>query len=197
MTNPRNRNRLALIFIFVLFFIPLLAAVILNSKWVQYEPEETVNLGELVDPTVPINAGLWRDDATVADSQLAGRWLLVHPLIDGCDALCEEVVTDLRQIHIGTGRYQEEVAILLLAQGNLGNTLRGELETIYPRFVIVDDPDGEVMAKLGQASGTETPAVGTSFIADPEGNIMLRYAPGYQARDVNKDLRKLLKWSGR
>lgn len=197
MNKTRNRNRLALIFIFVLFFIPLLAAVILSSKWVQYEPATTVNLGTLVEPPVPISDGLLRDTAPSAADELAGRWLLIHPLNNDCDALCGEIVTDLRQIHIGTGRHQDEVAVALLAQGTIDNSLRQELMTIYPRFVVLSDITGETMNALVEANQGLRPATGTSFIADPEGNIMLRYDAGYSPRDMNRDLQKLLKWSGR
>jgi hypothetical protein len=197
MSNTRNRNRLALIFIFVLFFIPLLAAVVLNSKWVQYEPGETVNRGALVEPPVPMDETLLLERNFPAAEELAGRWLLVHPLPGGCDALCGEVVTELRQIHIGTGRHQEEVAILLLSDQPMSDELRLELEEIYPRFVIADEVNTAVMETLIAANNGNPPAAGVSFIADPEGNIMLRYDPGYAPGDLNKDLRKLLKWSGR
>ncbi len=197
MSNTRNRNRIALIAIFVLFFIPLLAAVILSSKWVQYKPEATVNLGTLVEPPVPLNGQLKRDGTRSAQDELTGRWVLIHPLVDGCDTACIKEVTDLRQIHIGTGRHQEAVAILLLAQGTVNASLQAELEAIYDRFVIASDPDGRTMAALAKASNGTGPARGSSFIADPEGNIMLRYDPDYPPANINKDLRKLLKWSGR
>lgn len=197
MSNTRNKNRLALIFIFVLFFIPLLAAVMLNSKWVQYEPESTVNLGTLVEPPVPLSEALQSANILSDEDDLSGRWLLVHPLFGACDALCEGVVTELRQIHIGTGRHQEEVAVLLVTEGEIEPGLQAELETIYSRFVIASDPGRRTMAALASASGETGLLAGTSFIADPEGNIMLRYDPGYSPTDMNKDLRKLLKWSGR
>jgi len=197
MSNTRNRNRLALIAIFVLFFIPLLAAVILSSKWVQYTPGETVNLGTLVEPPVPLNGRFMRNDVLSAQDELNGRWLLIHPLLDGCDSECIARVTELRQIHIGTGRHQEEVATLLLAQGNISEGQRVELEAIYPRFVIASDSGGNAMMALAKASGGTGLAKDSSFIADPEGNIILRYDPGYPPAHINKDLRKLLKWSGR
>jgi len=193
----RNRNRTVLVLIFALFFIPLVAAIVMQSKWVSYEPEQTVNLGTLVEPPVLMDEAALRADGNSAEQDLRRRWVLIHPLLDGCDASCREVVTLLRQIHISTGRHQDEVAVLLLSAGEVDVALNRELKAIYDRFVIAADPEGTAVAALTAANGGQSPPPGMSYIADPDGNLMLRYAPGYAPADLNKDLRKLLKWSGR
>ena len=71
------------------------------------------------------------------------------------------------------------------------------LEAIYPKFVLAVDDGGTSSAALAAANGGSAPAPGTTFIRDPEGFLMLHYAPGYDRGDLNTDLTKLLKWSGR
>jgi hypothetical protein len=92
----RKRNRIILILIFVMFFIPPLVAVFMQSKWAHYEPDSTVNLGTLVQPPVLMDESVLRADGNSAEEDLLRRWVLVHPLLEGCDALCGEVVTTLR-----------------------------------------------------------------------------------------------------
>jgi hypothetical protein len=87
--------------------------------------------------------------------------------------------------------------VLLVSAGPIDEALNGELKAIYDRFVIAADPAGTAIAALTAANGGTPPPAGTSFIADPDGNLMLRYEPGYEPGNLNKDLRKLLKWSGR
>ena len=179
----KNRNRLVIIGIFALFLVPLLAAVLLERSG--YEPDHTVNLGELLDPPQafpPLVAAL--EAATPEDpGPLARRWVLVHQLPERCDTACQDTVTQLRQIHIATGRYYDDVAVYL--QGDATATQSDTLLAIDETFVLA------APVPLPDASA------GTTFIADPEGNLMLRYAPGYNPSDLNKDLKKLLKWSGR
>lgn len=200
--NTRNRNRLILVSIFILFLVPLVAAVLMQPEQLGEDPVETVNRGDLVQPPVPMNPTGLRPlgaGAEAGDESLPieRRWLLVHPVIDGCDAACEAVVTDLRQVHLATGRHQDKVAVVLVAPEGLPPARLAALQGIYDRLVIASDPTGGTRAALLAANGGTPPGPGSTFIADPEGNLMLHYAPGYARDDLNKDLKKLLKWSGR
>ncbi|MEM1412507.1 MAG: hypothetical protein AAGH19_09115 [Pseudomonadota bacterium] len=195
--NTRNRNRLILVALFVLFLIPLVAAILLQPEQLGEDPLITVNRGDLVTPPVPMNPAGLAVRSEAGPAALERRWLLVHPIIDGCDARCESVITDLRQVHIGTGRYQDKVAVLLLATETLPASEAERLSAIYERLVIATDPTGGTRTALLAANKGIAPASGTTFVADPEGNLMLHYAPGYARGDLNKDLKKLLKWSGR
>lgn len=203
--NSTQRNRLVLVAIFVLFLVPLVAALLLQPEQFGEDPVNTVNRGDLVQPPVPLGMeGVTLMDGRVALDETRGRWTLLHVIGEGaCDARCEAAVTDLRQIHTAAGRHQDDVRVLLF-----GTSLdRAGLEAIDDRFLLVETLDAEPLRAADAASrppGTATPAAepqpagnGTTFIVDPEGNLMLRYAPGYARDDLNKDLTKLLKWSGR
>ncbi len=193
--NPSRRNRLVLILIFALFLAPLVAAVLLQSDWADYAPEETVNRGELLEPPVALafeRVGTITGTTDADDDR--NRWRVVQVESTPCDAACEQRVTDLRQVHLATGRHQDEVAIVLV--GVSGPEVRNRMLEIYGRFQLATDTGGEFEASLATANGAP-PLPGTALIADPEGNALLRYAPGYDRGDLNKDLTKLLKWSGR
>lgn len=195
--NTQTRNRVILIVIALLFLVPLVAAVLLQPERLGRDPEQTVNRGDLVSPAVPLPIDALALGANVTDEALRGHWILVHPLQGACGAACETEVTDLRQIHIATGRHRDKVAILLVGADRPGAVEAQRLVEIYDRFVLAGDPQGTVFTALASANGETPPAAGTTFIADPEGNLMMRYAPGFDRGDLNKDLTKLLKWSAR
>ena len=195
--NTQTRNRVVLVVIALLFLIPLVAAVLLQPEQFGQDPEQTVNRGELVQPTVPLPIDGLALDMTVIEDALRGHWLLVHPLPRTCDATCEAEATDLRQIHIASGRHQGKVAILLVGADQPAAAEAQRLAEIYDQFVLASDPEGTVFTALTAANGGTPPAAGTTFIADPEGNLMMRYTPGFDRGDLNKDLTKLLKWSAR
>lgn len=200
--NTRNRNRLVLVLIFVMFLVPVLAAVLLQPERFGRDPVDTVNRGALVQPPVPLALEPVRlVDGTPAAGRFEGRWLLLHLLPSPCDDTCRQTITDLRQIHIGTGRHREDVALLLVGDADNASMAAD----IYDQLHLADTGQAGFVASMttaALASGTPNDAAlaalaGTTFIADPEGNLMLRYAPGYDRGDLNKDLKKLLKWSGR
>lgn len=201
--TPTTRTRLVLVAIFVLFLVPLVAAVLLQPEQFGDDPVDTVNRGDLVQPPVRLMLeGVALTDGRPVLEETRGRWTLLHVIGAGCDARCESVVTDLRQVHLATGRHQGDVSLLLVGE----NLQPARLLDIYGRFLVLESPDARLLSSLASAAGPNTgttPALdarrlrGTTFIVDPEGNLMLRYAPGYARGDLNKDLGKLLKWSGR
>jgi hypothetical protein len=195
--NTQTRNRLILVAIALLFFIPLLAAFLAQPELIGSDPETTVNRGDLVQPPVALPLDNFRFLGQRDAEALEGRWLLVEPVSSVCDANCERIATDLRQVHIATGRRQDEAAVLLLFQAAPTGDVVATLEAIYPKFVLALDDGPAAAAALTTANGGTAPASGTTFIRDPEGFLMLHYAPGYDRGDLNKDLTKLLKWSGR
>ena len=195
--NTQTRNRLILVAIALLFFIPLLAAYLAQPELIGSDPDTTVNRGDLIQPPVPLPLDGFRFLGQRNAEALEGRWLLVEPVGQACDANCERIATDLRQVHIATGRRQDEAAILLLFQAAPETDVVATLEAIYPKFVLALDDSPAATGALTAANGGAAPAPGTTFIRDPEGFLMLHYAPGYDRGDLNKDLTKLLKWSGR
>ncbi len=195
--NTQTRNRVVLIVIALLFLIPLVAAILLQPEQLGQDPERTVNRGDLVAPTVPLPVDDLALAPDVSTDTLLGHWVLVHPLAGACDATCEAEVTDLRQIHIATGRHQDKVSVLLVGATAPSAAEAQRFADIYEKFVLAGDPQGTVFNALVAANGGVAPAAGTTFILDPEGNLMMRYAPGFERGDLNKDLTKLLKWSAR
>jgi cytochrome oxidase Cu insertion factor (SCO1/SenC/PrrC family) len=185
------KNRLVVIAIFVLFFTPVMLAVLMQSRWWQFTPESTVNRGELVQPPVSIELALGE----------APSWSLLYPFSGRCEDACEDDITGLRQIHRAAGRHREDLAVVLLGLDGIDPATRQQLLDIYPEFRLLDDSAGTgrqaldlALERLG-AGGQDADRRG--YVVDPAGNLILAYPPSFNPSDMNKDLKRLLRGSER
>ncbi len=185
-----RQNRLALIIIALLFFVPLMLAMLMRSTWWNYSPDSTINAGTLLKPPVPIEL----DQARIehgSDKRLAGQWLMLYLLAPDCDRQCEQEATSLRQVQRASGRDRVRVAVVLLSPTRPESGVTERLVTIDPEFVILSDGRDAVRPAL-ETAGAEQ---GQAFIVDPSGNIILSYGAAFEPSDINRDLKRLLKWS--
>lgn len=183
----QRRNRATLVAIAVLFFAPLLLAVLMQSHWWSYGPAETVNRGTLVQPPVPVQG------------DGGAPWRVVHVLEASCVAACERAVTGLRQMHIAAGRHREAITVELVGEQGLEEAERVRLQAIYRDFVLTAPAPPPLADALAEAARRAWPEggeqAGRSFLIDPRGNIILAYARGTDPNDLYRDLQRLLKWS--
>ena len=187
-----SRQQLTLLGIFALFFGPLLLVMLMRSSWWQYQPGGLKNQGYLVQPPVPLSLS--------QSTGFEGKWLILHVLDQPCDQGCIERVTALRQIHRAAGRNREHLAITLLSSARTEPALRSKLETIYPAFNFVVDPDQSSLNTLKTVNAGITDISPESkkihtYILDPMHNVILAYRPGADPTDIHKDLKRLLKWT--
>jgi hypothetical protein len=203
----RLSPRLALVIIAAMFILPLAVAWMMYSGAIEYRPGTTRNLGQLVQPPVPI---AWENDIEIlssdamrsgADSDfsgLNGHWVILHTIEDPCQAGCVDSVTALRQVHRASGRNQNRIRLTLLLPDAEDRQLAGQLREIYPSFDLVRPTTDEFLLTLEDIarSLSDSGAVyGNSYLVDPLGNIMMFYEAGSDPNDLKKDLKRLLTWS--
>ena len=194
--------KFVLITIALLFFTPLLLAVLMRSGWWDFKPSSFSNRGTLVQP--PVALPMAKLDLQYARSgKLRGnrdQWVLLYPFPVTCDSACQRAVTGLRQIHKAAGRDRPRVALWLLTPQQTSLETQNMLVGIYPGFDILIDSSGEAgltLAALEDDTGTRDRLLqrGQAFLLDPATNIILRYTPDFDPNDINKDLDRLLTWS--
>jgi hypothetical protein len=195
-----NNPRAVLITIAILFLAPLALALMMRSGWWDFTPSRLSNRGTLVQPAMPLRADMTRAlPGTEQDTRTRGQWTILYPLPTDCSTACQKTLAELRQVHLATGRERERVAIWLLAHASLETEQRESLLAIYPGFVWRLDPGGEARSMLAELSGAKGSAFGDArgqaFLLDPAANIILRYAPGFDPRDLSQDLDRLLTWT--
>jgi cytochrome oxidase Cu insertion factor (SCO1/SenC/PrrC family) len=189
-----------LLIIAALFFLPLVLAWLMHTGAIDFRPNATRNLGQLVQPPVPVGwTGVYQDgvkEESIAGT-LAGHWLILYAVPQNCEAACMQAIVNLRQIHRAAGRQQSRFRLALLHDFDQAAEAIS-LQDIYGAFRLLENPDGSLWRTLEDvASGSKpaAPARGSSYLIDPLGNIMLFYAAGYDPSHLKDDLKRLLTWS--
>ena len=198
MTDPllkSGRGRGPFLLLGVLFFAPLIAAMLLYFVLPQWQPQGKTNYGDLVAPAKPLPMLQFTDEAGVArdTSVLRGRWSFVYLAGSRCDEACVAKIIQIRQVR------------------TLLNEKRARVQRIYLA------PDAAALAAVRQQFGTEQPDLiylaeagvagqrGVDFfkpidaqalyLVDPHGNWMMVYPSAAAYQGILKDIKLLLKLS--
>lgn len=181
-----------IILVFTAFFAPVLLAVLLHSRWIDWTPEAATNHGELIDPVIPISdfSAANASGEPVSKADLLDRWQLVLLQPGACDETCMERLYWMRQIRAAQDRHRNEVGLMLLTTAPLPEGTVAEIRELAPDFVI----HGGDRA-LATAADFPDRAAGSIYIMDPDGNIIMRYPSDADPTGIRKDLHRLLTWT--
>jgi cytochrome oxidase Cu insertion factor (SCO1/SenC/PrrC family) len=199
--------RLILLIIAAIFLLPLILAWLMYSGSFQFEPGEGKNFGELVEPPVPVdwhevrlaeNAQGENSSRSDASDILSEHWVVLFPISGECGNSCRSTASSLRQIHLAAGRHRSRMRVaLLLGESNSGET-ESLLRAVYEPFTLIRAPSGELWNSLAEIapepSGPSSSGYGT-YLIDPLGNIMMRYAADADPNHIKQDLKRLFTWS--
>lgn len=183
--QARGRNRRMLVVIFVLFFGGMLVAGLLRfSGW---RPEGTKNKGEMLQPYADL-----RGYAPTLSAGGAYRWtdsprtwrIVVAPR--GCDgtgsAGCRALLRNVDIVWQLMGKDADRVHVLWIGAAPAGQAMPREV-----RLVRADEVLPARLPRSGEQGGT------AAWLVDPNGFVVLRYAPGFDPGDLRTDLSRLLK----
>lgn len=180
--RARNRNRLVLLAIVGVFFGALaLAGVLRFSGW---RPAGMKNHGELLQPPADARAVslLLADGSTYAWNPAARIWRIVLAPPNDCADACVRLSRELDTVWRTFGQNASQVQILWVGAPPPGIVRNAALRQLRPsaelraRLPRVDDPQGVPV-----------------YVIDPNGFVILRYAPGFKPADLRDDLSKLLR----
>ena len=184
--NPAlRRNRGMLVALFVLFFGGMLVAGLLRfSGW---RPEGSKNKGEMLQPYADL-----RDHSPALAAGGAYRWtdsprtwrIVTAP--KACDgaraAACGQLLEGLDTVWRLMGKEADRVHVLWIGAVPAGASPPEELRQLRM--------DPRLQAALANPPGTDGDA---AWLVDPNGFVVLRYAPGFDPGDLRTDLARLLK----
>ncbi len=190
---PKRSPSWPLLAMVVVFAAPILAAWFFYFN-PEYLPTTRSNRGELITPLVKIDAdsGLANPDGSPFDlSTLSGKWTLVSLNSAPCGDACRRRLAELRQIRLALGETRFSVERLQILTG-VGDTaaLAREFEGMHIALA-----QGSTEDNLLSALGEDADALDRTYILDPMGNLMMRYAADAPAKDTLKDMERLLKAS--
>lgn len=181
----RRRNRNMLVGLFVLFFGGMLVAGLLRfSGW---RPEGSKNKGELLQPYGDLraytptlaNGGAygWKDEPRI--------WRIVAMPRDCATsraAECKRLLADFDKVWRLMSKDADRVHVLWAGDLPPGVAVPREV-----RRLRADDGLRAGLARWDDASGD------AAWLVDPNGFVVLRYAPGFDPGDLRSDLARLLK----
>ena len=186
------KNKLVLIALFAIFFAPVLVAVVLNSKWVNWRAAPEKAHGELIEPVIPFGAFEYADASGQPRelSDLLNRWHLLLVSRQPCREDCLETAALMRNIRLAQDRHRDEVGLIMLHSPELTAKTRRRIAALDPTWLLFDKAPAQALtARLPEASD------GTLYIVDPKANIIERFGPDTNLTGVRKDLDRLLTWT--
>ncbi len=191
MAADRRRTRFLLVGTFLVFFVPIMAAWLLNVLAPNWRPFGTLNHGTLVEPVRQVGVnGLTRPDGGEMQADyLSGRWTLVQ-LVDGdCGQACLEALTRSHQVQLALGDDMQRVQLILV----LKKAAAPEAATLPPGVTVAMANDGW-LARFSVAQ-TQPGERLRLYMIDPQGYLMMHYAADVDQRALLADLERLLKIS--
>jgi hypothetical protein len=176
------RGRWTLIALFALFFGSMLVAGALRfSGW---QPPTSRNHGELLKPPADLRALQPRlDDGSVYAWQPQRRlWRIALAPPRDCGSACEALARDLDKVWQLFGHDADHVQILWI--GAPPPAVRALPEV---RVLRADPALLAALPRVHDAAGVPV------YVIDPNGFVVLRYAPGFDPVGLRADVAKLLK----
>lgn len=181
--TPRLRSRATLLLVAALFFVSFgIAAALIYSGW---RPIATRNAGELLQPPVELGTlGLRRADGSAYPEWEPDRrlWRVVVLPPEGCGEPCLALSDSLYRVWVSEGRRADRVQVLWF----------GEVPAQAPEYRAF------LPMRLSPALRATLPASHVEgslavYLIDPNGFLVMRYAPGFDPSGLRKDLARLLK----
>ncbi len=193
-SRSRAKNRLLLLFIILLFVIPLATAWLLVDRW---QSDNTTNHGQLlnpVQPTPPLNLQL-ADGGTLDTAYLRGRWTLLYiGNSRDCDENCRTGLYKIRQVRLALGKDMNRAQTLFAMDELPDAKLRSWLDREHPAMTR-GRADAVTLAFFAEAFPGATSTGEWIYLIDPLGNLLMRYNVESDAKGILDDLKHLLKLS--
>jgi hypothetical protein len=181
--------------IFMLFFIPPMAAVWLNAYQPDWNPFGHSNHGDLIQPAVRVQVNSLKalDGSSFDANFLSTRWTMVYLDSGSCESACEKALTVMRQLRLALGKDRERIQRLFIGLEN-GTEIRSrrvKLLAQFPGLRIAEVMDNSPL-KLNTRDVT-----GAIWLIDPRSFLMMQFPVQIPTSDILKDLQRLVKLSKR
>ncbi len=190
---PRSarKNRLVLLALFAVFFLPIFVAFALNVELPGWLPFGQTNHGNLIQPALQLEtSGLSRVEGAPAGEELLQRsWSLLHIEAGACLTQCDRAVYRMRQSRYAMGKDMERIQRLVVVPAE---QVRDAAERLF-----AIDPALTVLAASRSWLNLPRPGQGEAeiYIVDPQGYVIMWYRADADPGGLIKDLKRLLKIS--
>jgi len=179
--GPRTK----LLAIAAIFIAPIIASFIAYRA----RPAPTANYGELLLPPDLVTAQTFEQPgrAPFSFASLRGKWVMVASDSGSCPRECLDKAFAMRQVRLALGQDAERVTRVFVVDDL--NAPAPELATLL---------EGATLAITPRAMSARPPSVSDRahiYLADPHGNVMMRWPADPDMKRMLKDLQRLLRAS--
>lgn len=191
--DPKVRfwNRVQLILVLVVFAAPIAGAFL-------YKPKAFSNYGDIYTPVRPVeNLIMTGKDGLVELDSLRRQWILLVTANGNCDKTCEENILKIRQLRFMQNNNMVRIRTLFLHK-NLPASISDDLAAKYSPIesYSVQAADYEQWTQVLELKNAPAEAQKNRvYIIDPAGNLMMSYPAAAEPKQIQKDLKRLLKTS--
>jgi hypothetical protein len=190
MIDLRTKGRLQLLLVGVFFIGPFLLAYVLfvsDSDWL---PSAGIENGQLLDPPRLLPDTVLIPGSDTDEPKFRGKWSLIIIGRAQCTVACVDALYETRQVRRALGRDDGRVQRVFFT--GAGRPDSEFMEREHPTLIVVE---------FGSQAGRELAPVlgehasGDILLADPLGNLIMRFPEGTGMEEMHKDLKHLLKIS--
>jgi len=171
---------------------PVIATTLYRAGW---RPVHAVNHGVLIQPPPALpDISLNTVDGTAAPLR-SGRWLLIYTAPPGRPAASRDMLRKLQRLRLALGPQGERLQGLLM----LPNQAQAQAVRAQPHagvLVVRTTPAERAALAAAFGAGQESPWSGDYiYLADPLGNLIMRYPLDVTPGNVLADLKRLMTYS--
>lgn len=184
-----NRKRLTILLVLLTLPFVLAWLMVRFEIWI---PAQTINHGQLLNQDEPFYRWPWQAQQSFPEG-LRSHWLLVLAAQGECQQACAHWQQQLQQVHKALGKEGDRVRRVflqpVLGQNSLPAPLlgMGQQDILNWHGLTMANPDWQARPWLGKDFQV--------LLVDPMGNLVTGYSAEQSARDLLRDLRRLLKAS--
>lgn len=188
--QTRTISRLKLLSLMAMFIGPLLIAVILFYFGDRLSLPTARSHGELIEPIQQLKAFTLESLSgdTITRDALQGKWSLIYYGSSDCDLVCEANLFKMRQVRLSLGKDTNRVQRFYFLTDDKAIDELTLLLRQYPDLIVARPKSLMDMPLAGLEPGR-------IYLADPLGNVMMRYDPDTTSKGLRQDLSKLLRVS--
>jgi hypothetical protein len=191
--DPVRKGRLQLILIGAVFLGPLFLAWLIFDDRTGWEPGPGTQHGELLQPVPLLPDIALSEGPQEFPPGFRGKWSLIVFDAGDCGELCRQALDETLRIRLALGRDRDRVQRLLyVAIENPAFELPEELQN---NLIVLEHGSSAGDALITAAGLDATVTTGDIFLADPLGNLIMRFPRNTGMKGIHEDLKKLLKIS--
>ncbi len=181
--QTQSKNKFSIIALAVLFLAPVIVAIVMNSKLIDYSPDSFKNRGDFIKPPIKIT-----DKESLKPYE--EFWTVVYSHTGNCADECLKMLDTLYRIRLTKGHKMKQVKLLVLHPEDNKLSIPKQYTSIEQQSYFQTDEINKVLTNLSNQSLGGGKGL---YLLAPEGFLMMSYPKDFEPQDVIKDLGLLLR----